>query len=90
MVTTFLLISSSRAAQDSAERSTVRRSLTVRREGTRRQHLPTAQQRRVFSGRRASLPWAQHWQVVRTLLSQVCTSRTVNLSRRLVPRPGTM
>lgn len=53
-------------ALDNADRSVLRMSLTIRDDGVLRQQvaLSRAQQRRSFGGRRASLPWAQHWQVL--------------------------
>ena len=57
---TFLSTSSSVIARHSANRSTPRRSRTVRADGVCRQHPPLAQHR-ARSPRRASLPSVQHW-----------------------------
>jgi hypothetical protein len=56
----FLAIRSSVTAWDNAARRQARMSLTVREESRSSQHLPTAQHRRFFSARAASLPCAQH------------------------------
>src|SRR5205823_3490539 len=56
----FLAIRSSVTAWDNAARNQARMSPTVRAETRSSQHLPTAQQRRLFSSRAASLPCAQH------------------------------
>jgi UTRA domain len=55
--------SSSVTAWVSAARRLSLASRQVRMEATWPQHLPIAQQRRLASGRLASLPCAQHWQV---------------------------
>jgi hypothetical protein len=52
----FLATRSSVTAWDNAARRQARMSLTVRDESRASQHLPTAQHRRFFSGRAASLP----------------------------------
>ena len=49
------------------------------------QHWPIAQQRRLASGRAASLPCAQHWQTCASLFSHCLMSLTWSLSSRLVP-----
>jgi hypothetical protein len=69
-------IISSSTAQVSAARSASRASLRLRAESVSRQQFPTAQQRFLFSGRAASFPWAQHWQVTASLLSHCLMSFT--------------
>ncbi|KDQ69002.1 hypothetical protein DT87_17960 [Streptomyces sp. NTK 937] len=59
---------------------------SVSGESRMEQHAPAAQQR--DWSRRASMLRAQHWQVVRSCLSQVRTSLAVSLASIFLPRPG--
>ena len=87
-IATLRSISSSLRALLSANRSTALASITVRRDTCWPQHASMAQHRRSFTGRAASLPWAQHWHFSHSRLSHPRTSRTVSLSSRFSPRPG--
>ncbi|OKJ28032.1 hypothetical protein AMK24_30600 [Streptomyces sp. CB02366] len=60
--------------------------MSVSGESSLWQHWSAAQQR--GWSRRASMPRVQHWQVVRSWLSQVRTSLAVSLVIFFLPRSG--
>ena len=61
-----------------------RASARLRADKVAWQHWPIAQQRRLSSGRAASLPWAQHWQ----RSGQPCPELLMRLARWPLPRAG--
>ncbi|USX52301.1 hypothetical protein [Lentzea sp. HUAS12] len=82
-------MSSSTMAYVRADRGQARMSLSDRSVSSSLQHFPIAQQRRFSSGRRASLPCLQHWQVRASLFIQSCPSRTLKFSS-FSPKDGSM
>lgn len=83
MPATFFAISSSVTAFVRALHSTVQASQVVRSDAIRwQQNAYPGAATLLLSGRRASLPCAQHWQVSQSWFKHAPTSRTVSLSNR--------